>query len=212
MCSNEVLRLPAGELGTSGLKHADARLTVAFPEGLAFDRHGNLWVNNYTGLSRFDAARLGAIDPDPPDLKLSIVNPTSLGQLRPTGMAFDAAGNLWSLDYPAERLFRLKAADLAGTGVRTVEAAVAFRVTPSAISGVPAFDESGGLWLTQSGSAAGSQLVRISPEQLAMNGDQGLLQPEVQITSRSVGSAQMSSLAFFPAPQGLPLSHSLPAP
>ncbi|HEX2871573.1 MAG TPA: hypothetical protein VHP33_09960 [Polyangiaceae bacterium] len=212
-CSDQVLRLPASALGTSGQKQADARLSVADPEGLAFDRHGNLWVNNYTGLSRFDAARLGAIDPDPPDLKLSMVAPTSLRALRSTGMAFDAAGNLWSLDFPAQRLFRLTAADLAGTGVRTVEAAVAFQVTPSAISGVPAFDEGGGLWLTLSGSTpAGSHLVRIGPEQLAMSSDEGFLRPEVLITSRSVGSGQMSSLAFFPAPQGLPLFHSLPAP
>ena len=45
-----------------------------------------------------------------------------------------------------------------------------------------------------------------------MSSDEGFLRPEVLITSRSVGSGQMSSLAFFPAPQGLPLFHSLPAP
>lgn len=212
-CGDEVLRVPASELTTSGEKRADARLTVADAEGLAFDRHGNLWVNSYTGLSRFDAARLGASDPSPPDLELSVLTPTGLEPLRSTGMAFDAAGNLWSLDYYAQRLFRLTAADLAGTGVRTVEAAVAFRLSPSATSGAPAFDESGGLWLTLTGpTAAGSQLGRISREQLALNDDESFLQPEVRITSRSVGWAHLSSLAFFPAPQGLPLFHSRPAP
>jgi ligand-binding sensor domain-containing protein len=92
---DKLFRVPASELSTSGEKRADAQLAFSDPEGLAFDRHGNLWVSHYTGLSRFDAARLGAIDLYPPDLELSVVAPTSLAALRSTGMAFDAAGNLW---------------------------------------------------------------------------------------------------------------------
>lgn len=212
-CSHQVVRVPASELGTSGDKLPDARFAIADPEGLAFDRDGNLWVNNYMGLSRFDAARLGTMDPEPPDLQLSILPPSSAGELRPTGIVFDGAGNLWSLDFPNQRLFRVAAADLTGKGMQSVRAAVAFRAAPSATGGTPAFDESGGLWLTLSGgTSAGSQLVRFGPEQLAKYGDAGYLQPEVQVTSRSVGWAHISALAFFPAPRGLPLYHSLPAP
>lgn len=212
-CRDDVIRLSAGDLGASGEKRPDARLTAADPESVVLDRNGNLWVANYTGLLRFDAARLGAIDSDPPDLQLSLVARTGLRELRSSGMAFDAAGNLWGIDFYSERLFRLAQGDLAGTGMRTVEAAVAFKVVPSpgAISSAPAFDESGGLWLSLSGAGPSGTLGRFSREQLAMS-SASFLEPERQITSPAVGTGQASFLAFFPAPRGLPLFHSLPAP
>jgi hypothetical protein len=210
-CRDEVRRIAASQLGTSGEKEADALLSVADPDGLAFDGHGNLWVDVPSGLARFDAARLGRVDADPPDLRLSITTTIHSWQVNPAGFAFDATGNLWGLDVSSSLLFRLTPADLAGTGARTVTAAVAFRVDAAGATTVPAFDDGGGLWVGLSDATPDGAFGRISPEQLAMNGG-GLLVPEVQITSASIGWGSTTSLAFFPAPAGLPLFHALPVP
>jgi streptogramin lyase len=211
-CSDAVVRIAASELGSSGIKEPDASFTsVSTPDALAFDRHGNLWVSVPMKLLRFDAARLGQIDSDPPDLELSIMKTGGSWELRPSGFAFDAAGNLWVLDFWEKMLFRLAPTDLAGTGVRTLEPAVEFLVEVATLSTVPAFDEAGGLWFGLSRTAQGGMVGRLSPAQLAMEGG-GLVDPEVQITSRGFLWGRMATVAFFPAPAGLPLFHSLPAP
>jgi hypothetical protein len=212
-CSDAVVRIAASELGSSGIKEPDASFTsVSTPDALAFDRHGNLWVSVPLKLLRFDAARLGQIDSGPPDLELTIMRTTRSWELRPSGFAFDVAGNLWGLDYWEGLLFRLAATDLAGTGVRTVEPASELVIGVATLSTVPAFDDGGGLWFGVSRTAADAGVVgRLSPAQLAMNGG-GFVDPEVQITSRGFVGSRMATVAFFPAPAGLPLFHSLPAP
>jgi streptogramin lyase len=214
ICPDQVLRIAASELETSGDKEPDASLTsVSAPDALAFDRHGNLWVTSAPRkLLRFDAARLGGTDSDPADLELSIMTPGSTTPLKPTGFAFDASGNLWGLDYEFGLVYRLTPADLTGTGVRTVEPPLTIAVGLAAPSTLPAFDESGGLWFGVPGSAPMDAVMgRLSPEQLALNSG-GFIEPEVLMRSPSLRWARVAPVAFFPAPAGLPLFHSLPAP
>lgn len=214
-CPEEVLRIAASDLGTSGEKEPDASFTnVPGADALAFDQHGNLWVTSPRKLMRFDAARLGGIDSDPADLELSIVTTGGSSELWPTGFAFDAAGNLWGLSFFENLLFRLAPPDLAGSGVRTVEvkAADVFAVGVATLSTLPAFDDSGGLWFGVSHHPPTDTVIgRFSPEQLAMNSG-GFIEPEVQITSPGSYLGRVATVAFFPAPVGLPLFHSLPAP
>jgi hypothetical protein len=162
-CRDEVRRISASQLSSSGDKEPDVVLTgVTGPDGLAFDRQGNLWVDVPGGLARFDAARLGGDDSDPPDLELSIMTALHTWQVIPSGFAFDATGNLWGLSYSSSLLFRLTPAELAGTGVRTVDAAAA-PVDVAGASAVPAFDEGGGLWLGVNTSSAEGVLGRVAP-------------------------------------------------
>jgi sugar lactone lactonase YvrE len=210
---NEVLRVPAAELATSGDKSADALFTaVTDPDGLAFDSDGNLWVGGGPTLLRFDAARLGEVDEDPADLELTVTSAMdeNLGLQGPFP-TFDGEGNLWSIDLGTNMVFQVPVASLDGTGVQSVQAAVSFAVDIGALPEGLAFDDGGGLWLNLQSGASGGNFGRFSPEQLTMSTGTGdPVVPDTLITSASIGTGLPP--AFFPAPEGLPLFHSLPAP
>jgi secreted PhoX family phosphatase len=104
-----VVKYAAGQLGSSGTLAPSVTLTpvdagvytdggftrsIDFPEALAFDVHGNLWVANCgdptSSVVMFAAAALvtgGAVSP-------SVVWASSALDC-PNGLAFDTAGNLW---------------------------------------------------------------------------------------------------------------------
>ncbi|HKY37727.1 MAG TPA: hypothetical protein VJN18_17415 [Polyangiaceae bacterium] len=212
-CLDEVLRVPAADLATSDDKAADALFTgVTNPDGLGFDSDGNLWIGGGPTLLRFDAARLGTVDGDPADLELSVTSAedANLG-LQAAVFAFDTDGNLWGIDLGVNMVFQVPVASLGSSGAQSVQAAVSFAVGITALPDLPVFDDGGGLWLNLTGGVAGGSFGRFSPEQLTMStGTGGAVVPEVLITSPSIGSGL--PLAFFPAPEGLPLFHSLPAP
>jgi hypothetical protein len=126
-------------------------------------------------------------------------------------LAFDAEGNVWGLDFGLNAVFQVAAESLTDTGVQDVQAAVSFVVNIGALLNTPAFDDGGGLWLNLSSDALGGTFGRFSPTQLGMSSGTGMpITPDVLITSASVSTEL--PVAFFPAPAGLPLFHSLPAP
>jgi hypothetical protein len=212
VCGDEIHRIPAEDLATSGDKVSDAMLnSVTDNAGIAFDLEGNLWVAG-TALVRFDASRLGEIDADPPDLALSVSRAGMAAQpIQASHLAFDAEGNVWGVDFGGSTIFQVAAADLLGTGETDVEAAVSFSVGASALPNTPAFDDGGGLWIGLANTAAGGTFGRFSPEQLTMSSGTGdPVTPEVLITSTSIGADL--PVAFFPAAEGLPLFHALPTP
>jgi len=203
-CGDVLRRLNADDLKSSGDKVSDVLFTeVEANQGIAFDKDGNLWVAGPT-LERFDAARLDISDTDAADLKLSIT--TAKGNKVLGGgeeLAFDKAGNLWGV--AGSTVFQIASSVLTRTGEQDVKANVSFDIDVLALSGTPAFDEGNGLWL----SLASGEFGRFSPTQLGTSVDPGTpVVPDTLISSDSITSSL--PIALFPAPQGLPLYHSLP--
>jgi hypothetical protein len=102
-------------------------------------------------------------------------------------------------------VFQIASADLEGTGERDVVANVSIQIGVTALLNQPAFDDGNGLWLGLNAGFIG----RFSPEQLGSSTASGSSRtPELVIETSSVDS--LLPVAFFPAPAGLPLYHSIP--
>jgi hypothetical protein len=212
-CSDEVQRIAAADLTTSGDKSADALFNgVTDPDGLAFDSDGNLWVGGGPSILRFDAARLGAIDEDPADLELSVTSALNENlALQGAFFAFDVDGNLWSIDIGTNMVFQVPAASLGATGAQTVPAEVSFAIDINALPEGLAFDDGGGLWINLQSEGANGNFGRFNAAQLATSTGTGdPVAPDRLLTSASIATGL--PLAFFPAAEGLPLFHALPAP
>jgi sugar lactone lactonase YvrE len=121
-------------------------------QSLTFDSAGNLWVMNYGGaglstasILRFDnpAGALGLVRPDP----TLTITPSASGQAafnQGTGIAFDAAGNLW-LAAVANVLRIDQAASLSGA-VTAVPSTIISSGNDAYVAA--AFDAAGSLWIT----------------------------------------------------------------
>jgi ligand-binding sensor domain-containing protein len=203
-CADQVVRVPAEELtGTAVEKESDVLIAGATAaDGLAFDTQGNLWVGGGTTLLRYDASRLDEPTGDAADLTIQVKD--GEGDLMAQYLAFDKAGNLWSVPL-AGPLFQLAAADLEGEGTKEVDANVSIALDVNALAHQPAFDDDNGLWL----SWTDGNVARLSATQLGTSVGAGSpVKPSVIVKSTRVGASL--PVAFFPAPQGLPLYHSIP--
>ena len=106
-----------------------------------------------------------------------------------------------------KRLFiaKIAAADLLGSGNKTVSPQVAITIGVLALLEGIAFDEGGGLWVAYSQG----KFARLSPVQLTASTGAGMPTiPEVIIESASVGYA--GNVALYPAPAFSPLYSRLP--
>ncbi len=203
----EVVRLASADLVATGTREIAASATLSGlvdNQDLAFDADGNLWVADDGRVVRFDSERLTADDSAAPDRTLTI----SAGDTRTLGasfLAFDSAGALWVADFGGNSLSRLPSSALNGSGEAEVTADVTFTLDVGALFARPAFDDSGALWIAYTqGKIAG-----LSAEQLTVSSGPGApVSPAVVIDSPNLNYA--ANLAFFPAPAGLPLFHSLP--
>jgi sugar lactone lactonase YvrE len=201
---HEVVRFAAAQLTASGSPMPGVAITgLKGPRGLAFDKSGNLWLANAdeNQVLRFDAARLTASTAAAADLVIVAMSPPPVigPRTAPSSLAFDLTGNLW-VSYSGGMVM-LPAAELTGTGMKTLTPAIQIGVSVTALPEGVAFDEGGGLWF------AGSRgnFVRLAPDQLTSGGDKT---PSTVITSPDVMSA--GDFAIFPAPAGLPLYHTWP--
>ena len=204
-CSG-INRLAAADLTGTNDKTADVQLDgLTDNDGIAFDADGNLWVGGGPKLRRFDAARLGSSDSAPEDLALSVTAAIGTAEIKADVLAFDKAGNLWGVDEGGNFVFEVASTALAQTGNKTVKAEHSFVVDVQALPFNPAFDDSNNLWVSLVSGTFGG----FSPTQLGVSKDTGApVTPAILITSDSVGAGL--PIAFFPAPEGLPLYHSLP--
>ncbi len=209
-CRDAVMRVDAASLSVSGSVMPSLTIAVADPSGIAFDRAGNLWVASRpdSHVWRYDAAQLAAGSVAAPAFKLgglatSIPMDTSL--LTPHWIAFDARGDLWANDFGGNIFYRFGAARLRGAGTSDEQPQVRITLGVLALLEGFAFDGEGGLW----SAGSGGTIVRLAPAQLDVSSNSGMpTLPSTVLTSGDIGSA--SNLAFYPAPVGLPLFHSLP--
>ncbi|MBK7858874.1 MAG: hypothetical protein IPJ65_09700 [Archangiaceae bacterium] len=207
-CAQKIYRITAAQLQQSGNVTPSVVLGgVEDAYGLAFDAMGNLFVAGRGLVARYDASVLGASAAAPSGtiaaLRTDISGDTSV--LVPSWLAFDSTGRLWADDFGANVFYPLAAADLSGSGARTVTPAVRITVNVGALIEGFAFDESGGLWF----GYTGGKLARLDATQLTTSSGSGSpTAPETVLTSSDIGSA--ANVAFYPAPAGLPLFHALP--
>jgi sugar lactone lactonase YvrE len=130
---------------------ANSKGSIGGPVGLAFDAQGNLWVSNYFKhtLVRYNksvidtATGTNALEPD------AIID--TVGGAGYQQIAFDAAGNLWAVDYrigfgSPDYLYKFDAAKLTANPAPSVTATLQVDFS----SGIT-FDSAGKLWITDNG-------------------------------------------------------------
>lgn len=211
-CGKKVVRIGKPAAADSSADAVDVEPSVTLTgfdtqnEDLAFDSAGNLWVATQEQILRFDLARLGADDADAADLALNVTtDDTEPKALTGDFLAFDKSGNLWVSDFEGNQIFEIKKADLSGTGTKTRVAVVHVSVDILAVMSRPAFDDGSALWLPLQQHT----FAKLTPEQLTVSSDAGSPTiPDNIIFGVSLGYGE--SLAFFPAPSGLPLASSQP--
>jgi secreted PhoX family phosphatase len=137
------------------------------PDGLAFDRSGDLWVANYdevTGadsLVEFAPNQLTTGSPTP---TATISSSSSESLDEPQGLAFDSSGDLWVANDNANTVVELKPRQLV-TGAPTPAVTVSSALSGSLDGPADlAFDASGDLWVANYNS---DTVVEYSPGRLA---------------------------------------------
>lgn len=196
VAAKKILRYDAAQLGASGSPEPSVTITdVDGPGPLAFDAAGNLWATSGNSVVEYAAARLAASTSAPPDIVLGAQTapPVVTSHQAPSGLAFDAAGNLW-VDYNGGALVRFTATERSLSA--TITPAVQVTLDVAALAEGVAFDEAGGLWFAYSAG----KIARLAPTQLTASAN---ATPSTILTSATVGSA--GSVAFYPAPAALPI-------
>ena len=203
VAADKVVALTPDQIAATGSPTAAVEIAgIDDPAGLAFAASGDLWVASGAGalVVRVDALSLGASAAGP---DLSITAQTPLPVINtlssPAGLAFDAAGSLW-VNYSGT-LAKLTAANLSGTGTKTITPEIQIGTDVLSLPIGLAFDEEGGLWFAY----GTGQFARLGPSQLGASGN---VPPGIVITSPDVGYA--SWIAIYPAPAFTPLAHRLP--
>jgi sugar lactone lactonase YvrE len=200
-CGEQVMRIDSFDLGESGDVTPGIVISeLPASEDVAVDADGNLWIATGSSLLRYDANHLLESSSDPADLTLTVRDAEDSRDLDPSGIAFDADGNLWGFGFGSNTVFRAAAADLEGDGEATVVSAVSISIGVDVLVARGAFDDGGGLWLSYSGG----RLARLGPEQLGTSiGTGDSVVPERLVASDALGSDLR--LAFFAGAAGLPL-------
>jgi hypothetical protein len=146
----------------------------------AFDAKGNLWVtiNGGTSVVEYSALQLAAGGTPAPAVTIS-ANAGSLNA--PSGLAFDAAGDLWVANYVESSIVEFTPSQLAVSGSPAPAVVIGDAVigdTANSLLGSIglAFDGQGDLWVANLGTqsecfkAKGASVVEFTPSQLAASG------------------------------------------
>ena len=139
----------------------------AIPYGFAFDTSGDLWVSNIAASTvvEFTPSQLAASGAPTPAVTISA---TSASLDNPSGVAFDASGDLWVTNTGTDTLVEYSPSQLAASG--DPAPAVTISSNASSLDGPfsLAFDAAGDLWVP---NAQGDSIVEYTPGQLAASGD-----------------------------------------
>ena len=176
---NSVVQYTAAQLSaTTAAPPATALGTSANGVGVAVDAAGNLWVARHDNqvVAEYSVSQLGSSQAvAAADSLLS--DGTSLTD--PSGLAFDAQGNLWVADQGDSSIQEFTPAQLAAGGSPTpaviISASAGSLQQPFGL----AFDKNGNLWVS---NATGNTLVEFTSSQLATSGSPT---PAVTLTAAS---------------------------
>jgi hypothetical protein len=136
------------------------------PYGFAFDGAGDLWVADFSGSTvvEYTPSQLVSSGNPTPAVTIS-ANAGSLGE--PSGVAFDASGDLWVGNVSSNTLVDYTPSQLAASGSPTP--AVTISANAGSLNGpfYFAFDAAGDLWVTNTYS---NTIAEYTPSQLAASG------------------------------------------
>jgi sugar lactone lactonase YvrE len=166
------------------------------PTALAFDAKGSLWVadNRAQTIAEYAAGQLATSGSPAPTV---VIGARDRSLVRPAGLAFDRAGNLWVANKGSQAVVAFTPAQLSRTG--TPSPHVTLFLAPTAIS-IPiglAFDAEDNLWVMSESGVLG----KFGRDALAATGAPA---PSVQLTLN--GYSLFGGIAFSPVPAGLPLN------
>jgi hypothetical protein len=163
------------------------------PYGFAFDTSGDLWVANRSSstIVEYTPSQLAASGDPTPAVTIS-ANASSLDN--PSGVAFDASGDLWVTNSESSTLAEFTPSQLAASGDPTP--AVTISANASSLDGPYslAFDAAGDLWVP---NFSAPSLVEYTPSQLAASGDPT---PANTIAGSSTGVTSPGGVAIEQAP------------
>jgi NHL repeat len=170
------------------------------PTGLAFDATGNLWVSNLGNntVVVFSASQLATAGAQTPTVVLSATSGSLSG---PTGLAFDASGDLWVANATGNSVVELLSSSLGSTGSPAPAVTISTNAGSLAAPRALAFDMGGDLWV---GNEASNDLAEYTPTQLASGGG---VAPSSTTTSSGVLGGPVA-LVFNPQPPNLPINGS----
>ena len=166
------------------------------PTGLAFDASGALWMSDSRSnkIVKYSAEQLetsGFLTP------AVVLSPLGTTLVNPTGLAFDASGNLWVANSGSQRIVKFSSEQLAATGSPVPQTIL----TPAAASAYfpegLAFDSDGSLWVI----TVDGILDKFTSNQLLATGT-----PEPSVHLILPDRLLFWSVAFWPKPSGLPLN------
>jgi ligand-binding sensor domain-containing protein len=186
------------ELTPADLKRSGAPTPVVLdssillvPYGLVFDQSNDLWVwtNDNAKVVEFTPSQLSKLR--------TVSNPTPNATIGSAdfqaldGCLFDAAGDLWIVDYGADGLFELTHSQLTAGSSPSITPAIAITSPGNFVEAVyGVFDQSGNLWVS---NESNNELLEFSLSQLGSSGDKA---PAVVLSS-SDGSLDYPGQAAF---------------
>jgi DNA-binding beta-propeller fold protein YncE len=173
------------------------------PEGIAFDRQGNLWVTDEfnSTLLEFTPAELAHSGTLTPAVVLKSDTQGSLSI--PSGLAFDAKGDLWVANQFNSTLVEFTPAELAHSGAPTPAVVLGgFQQKTIRLPTDLAFDQQGNLWVV---SPEKDEILEFTPAELAHS---GTLTPAVVLKSDTQGSLSAPTGLAFDAKGDLWVSNS----
>jgi len=172
---------------------------LGLPTAIAFDAAGSLWVSDSRAntVAKYSATDLAASGSPAPTVLLSSAA-TSL--VKPSGLAFDASGNLWVANTSLDNLVAFSPDQLVHSGSPAPHLVIGV-IGSNAESVVKpvglAFDGGGSLWVV----GGGGSLIEYAAASLQASGT-----PEPRARLQLAGRSLFWSVAFWPKPPGLPIN------
>lgn len=191
-----LVRFDPAQLAAGGAPEPAVILSgLDVPTSIAFDAAGSLWVSDSRAntLTKYSAAELLASGSPVPGV---VLRAAANSLVKPSGLAFDASGNLWVANTNGESIAAFSPEQQAASGSPEPRVLLA-ESSETVIHPVGlAFDAAGNLWVA-GGSGTLTQFARASL------GATGAPAPSARF--QLTGYTLLWSVAFWPKPAGLPL-------